>query len=81
MFFLCVRLAQIIECLKQIVSIHSHHHCSPNMAVELKKTLGTLNLEDVDIMDVDQMQKLLKKIILNMRGAEELAVPEPGEAD
>ena len=43
--------------------------------------LGTLNPEDVDIMDVDEMQKLLKKIILNMRGAEEPAVPEPGEAD
>ena len=37
--------------------------------------------EDVDIMDVDEMQKLLKKIILNMRGAEEPDVPEPGEAD
>ena len=32
-------------------------------------------------MDVDEMQKLLKKIILNMRGAEEPAVPEPGEDD
>ena len=51
------------------------------MVAELKKILGTLNPEDVDIMDVDEMQKLLKKIILNMRVAEEHAVPEPGEAD
>ena len=51
------------------------------MVAELKKILGTLNLEDVDIMDVDEMQKLWKKIIVNMRGAEELVVPEPGEAD
>ena len=51
------------------------------MVAELKKILGTLNQEDVDIMDVDEMQKLLKKIILNMRGAEERAVPEPGEDD
>ena len=51
------------------------------MVAELKKILGTLNEEDVDIMDVDEMLKLLKKIILNMRGAEELAVPEPGEDD
>ena len=49
------------------MSIHSYHHCSP--------------VEGVDIKDVDQMQELLKKIILNMRGAEELAAPEPGEAD
>ena len=51
------------------------------MVAELKKILGTLNQEDVDIMDVDEMLKLLKKIILNMRGAEERAVPEPGEDD
>ena len=49
-----------------------------NMVAELKRILGTLYPEDVDIMDVDEMQKLLKKIILNMRGAEEPAVPEPG---
>ena len=81
MFLLFVRLAQVIECLKQTVSIHSHHHCFPNMVAELKKILGTLNPEEVDIMDVDEMQKLLEKIILNMRGAEEPALPEPGEAD
>ena len=51
------------------------------MVAELKKILGTLNPEDVHIMDVDEMQKVLKKIILNMRGAEEPAVPEPGEDD
>ena len=51
------------------------------MVAELKKILGTHHKEDVDIMDADEMQKLLKKIILNMRGAEEPAVPEPGEAD
>ena len=51
------------------------------MVAELKKILGTLNPENVDIMDVNEMQKLLKKIILNMRCAEEPAVPEPGEAD
>ena len=38
-------------------------------------------MEGVDIKDVDQMQELLKKIILNMRGAAEPAVPVPGEAD
>ena len=32
-------------------------------------------------MDVNEMQKLLKKITLNMRGAEEPAVPEPGDGD
>ena len=51
------------------------------MVAEQKKILGTLNPEDVDIMDVDETQKLLKKIILKMRGAEEPTVPEPGEAD
>ena len=51
------------------------------MVAELKKILGTLNPEDVDIMDADEMQRLLKKIIFNRRCAEEPAVPEPGEAD
>ena len=39
-----------------------------------EEILGTLNTEDVDIMDVNEMQKLLKKITLNMRSAEEPAV-------
>ena len=51
------------------------------MVTELKKFLEDTNLDDVDITNMDEMQKLLEKIILNMRGAEEPAVPEPLEAD
>ena len=51
------------------------------MVADQKKILGTLNPEDVDITDVDEMQKHLKKFIVNMQGAEEPAVPEPGEAN
>ena len=82
MFFFCM-FGSSFRVPETTVSVHSHHHCSPDMVAKLKKILGTVNPEDVNIVDVDvdEMQELLKKIIMNIRGAEEAAVPEPGEAD
>ena len=43
--FLCVYVwPQVIESLKQTVSIHSHHHCFPNRSALLRQSSEAMDL-------------------------------------
>ena len=49
------------------------------MVAELKKIFETLCPQDVHIMDQEDMQLFLKKIIVTIKDAQELKVPERRE--
>ena len=63
------------------MSSSPHHHCLADILAEFKKILETVVPPDVNIMDQNELQTLLEKIIVTIKGAEEPEVPEPGKND